>query len=74
MQTYKQYHHTLWYNHLWIQGYIIEVNGFFSLKLCSPVIKKEDTNSRSLKKKNQQKINETEIAQNMKNSVKGIPH
>lgn len=48
---------------------------FLSLKLCSPVIKKEDTNSRSLKKKkNQQKINETEIAQNMKNSVKGIPH
>lgn len=47
---------------------------FLSLKLCSPVIKKEDTNSRSLKKKNKQKINETEIAQNMKNSVKGIPH
>lgn len=46
---------------------------FLSLKLCSPVIKKEDTNSRSLKK-NQKKINETEIAQNMKNSVKGIPH
>lgn len=45
---------------------------FLSLKLCSPVIKKEDTNSRSLKKK--KKINETEIAQNMKNSVKGIPH
>lgn len=29
---------------------------FLSLKLCSPVIKKEDTNSRSLKKKPNKKL------------------
>lgn len=29
---------------------------FLSLKLCSPAIKKEDTNSRSLKKKTNKKL------------------
>lgn len=37
---------------------------FLSLKLCSPVIKKEDTNSRSLKKKTNKKLMRQKLHKN----------